>query len=147
MVHLGFRETNGGLHYSVIPDIAIFGKALGNGYAITSIIGKNKIMKQAEDTFISSTFWTERIGSVAALKTLEVMEKTKSWEKITLIGKSIQKQLNLLAKKYELKINITGLPSLTNFNFSYNNNNKYKTLITQEMLKRVSCIKHNLRLH
>ena len=134
----GFRETNGGLHkkYSVIPDIAIFGKALGNGYAITSIIGKNEIMKPAEDTFISSTFWTERIGSVAALKTLEVMEKTKSWDQITSIGKNIQKHLYQLAKKYELKINITGLPSLTNFNFAYKNNNKYKTLITQEMLKK-----------
>ena len=59
------------------PDIAIFGKALGNGYAINAIIGKKKYMRFAEKTFISSTFWTERIGSVAALKTIEVMKKKK----------------------------------------------------------------------
>ena len=72
----GFRENHGGLHlkYNVIPDIAIFGKALGNGYAINAIVGK-KFMNHAQSTFISSTFWTERIGPTAALKTLDVMKK------------------------------------------------------------------------
>ena len=66
----GFRENYGGLHlkYKINPDIAIFGKALGNGYAINAVIGTNKVMKYAEKTFISSTFWTERIGPTAALK-------------------------------------------------------------------------------
>ena len=73
----GFRETFGGIHkkYCVDPDMAIFGKALGNGYAITAIIGKKEIMEAAQNTFISSTFWTERIGPTAGLKTLEVMNK------------------------------------------------------------------------
>ena len=59
----GFRENHGGLHlkYNVIPDIAIFGKALGNGYAINAIVGKKEFMNHAQSTFISSTFWTERI--------------------------------------------------------------------------------------
>ena len=71
----GFRQTFGGLHklYGVEPDIAIFGKALGNGYAITAVIGRRAVMEAAQSTFISSTFWTERIGPTAALKTLEVM--------------------------------------------------------------------------
>ena len=81
----GFRETFGGLHkkYGVEPDMAMFGKALGNGYAITATIGRREVMEAAQSTFISSTFWTERIGPTAALKTLEVMEREKSWEKIT----------------------------------------------------------------
>ena len=85
-MHFGFRKTFGGLHkfYSVEPDIAIFGKALGNGYAITAVIGKESVMQYAQETFISSTFWTERIGPTAALKTLEVMEREKSWEKVSL---------------------------------------------------------------
>ena len=58
--------------------MAIFGKALGNGYAITSVIGKTNIMQSAQNTFISSTFWTERIGFVAGLATLESMYKQKS---------------------------------------------------------------------
>ena len=66
----GFRETFGGLHlkYKVNPDIAVYGKALGNGYAITSVVGKSEIMKKSSNSFISSTFWTERIGPAAALK-------------------------------------------------------------------------------
>ena len=65
----GFRETFGGLHkkYGVEPDMAMFGKALGNGYAITATIGRREIMEAAQCTFISSTFWTERIGPTAAL--------------------------------------------------------------------------------
>jgi glutamate-1-semialdehyde 2,1-aminomutase len=75
----GFRETFGGIHkkYSVEPDIAMYGKTIGNGYALTAVVGKREIMSSAEDTFISSTFWTERIGPSAALKTLEVMEKNQ----------------------------------------------------------------------
>ena len=64
------------------------------------------------------------------------MKKYKSWEKITKIGKKIQKELIILAKKYDLKLSISGLPALTNFNFNSVNNQKYKTLITQEMLKK-----------
>ena len=81
----GFRETFGGIYkkYKVTPDIVIFGKALGNGYPITAIVGKKDLMNMKEKTFISSTFWTERIGPVAALKTLEIMEKINSWEIIT----------------------------------------------------------------
>ena len=69
----GFRETYGGLHkkYQVFPDLVIYGKALGNGYAITAVVGKTNIMEYSQKTFISSTFWTERIGPCAALKTLE----------------------------------------------------------------------------
>ena len=95
----GFRRSNGGLHkyYKVNPDIAVFGKALGNGYAITAVIGKKNIMNFAQDTFISSTFWTERIGPTAALKTLEVMKKTKSWEKITNLGEEIQESWKKIA--------------------------------------------------
>ena len=75
----GFRETFGGLHkkYSIEPDIAIFGKALGNGYAISACIGRREFMEATQKTFISSTFWTERIGSTAAFKTLEVMQREK----------------------------------------------------------------------
>jgi glutamate-1-semialdehyde 2,1-aminomutase len=86
----GFRQTFGGLHslYGVEPDMAMFGKALGNGYAITGTIGRREVMEAAQTTFISSTFWTERIGPAAALKTLEVMEREKSWDVITAVGNS-----------------------------------------------------------
>ena len=65
----------------------MFGKALGNGYAITAVIGKEEIMQSAQDTFISSTFWTERIGPIAGIATLNEMESLNSWEIITSTGK------------------------------------------------------------
>ena len=134
----GFRETFGGLHkkYDVQPDMAIFGKAMGNGYAVTACIGTQEVMQAAQQTFISSTFWTERIGSAAALKTLEVMEREKSWEYITEKGNYISNQWEVLAKKYELDINTWGIPALSGFTFNSANALSYKTLITQEMLKK-----------
>ena len=88
----GFRETYGGIHkkFNVEPDMAMYGKALGNGYAITAAVGKRDIMSAAENTFISSTFWTERIGPSAALKSLDVMKRIKSWEVITEVGKKVR---------------------------------------------------------
>ena len=133
----GFRETFGGLHkkYNVEPDLALFGKALGNGYAITACIGKDKIMQAAQKTFISSTFWTERIGPTSALKTLEIMERDKSWETITETGKFIKNEWKNLAEKHSLKISTMGIPSLSGFTFDHKDSDYYKTLITQEMLK------------
>jgi glutamate-1-semialdehyde 2,1-aminomutase len=132
----GFRETFGGLHkkYGVEPDMAMFGKALGNGYGITATIGKREVMEAAQTTFISSTFWTERIGPTAALKTLEVMGRIKSWDTITQTGLSIRQGWQNLADKHGLKINHWGLASLTGFTFQSENALAYKTLITQEML-------------
>ena len=134
----GFRKNYGGLHkyFNVIPDIALFGKALGNGYAITAIVGKKNVMENAQKSFISSTFWTERIGPTAALATLEAMKKLKSWKKIDENGKKIVKKWLELSKKYNLKIEISGLPALCSFSFNHKNSQKYKTLITQEMLKK-----------
>jgi len=102
----GFRETYGGLHlkYGVNPDMAMFGKALGNGYAITAVIGRKEVMEAAQTSFISSTFWTERIGPTAALKTLEVMKREKSWEQITQTGISIRKGWQSLADKHGLEV-------------------------------------------
>ena len=113
----GFRRTFGGLHkyYNVNPDIAMFGKAMGNGYAITAVIGSSEIMQEAQNTFISSTFWTERIGPTAALSTLKTMEREESWKMITNTGKKIKKGWKELAKMYELPIEIGGLDALSNF--------------------------------
>jgi glutamate-1-semialdehyde 2,1-aminomutase len=134
----GFRETNGGLHkkYGVDPDMAVFGKALGNGYAITAVIGRREIMESAQATFISSTFWTERIGPTAALKTLEVMERVKSWEYITAMGNRIRQHWQKLADSHKLTIEINGLPALSGFVFRSADAQLYKTLITQEMLAK-----------
>jgi glutamate-1-semialdehyde 2,1-aminomutase len=134
----GFRETYGGLHkkYGVEPDMCMFGKAMGNGYAITAVFGKRNVMEAAQKTFISSTFWTERIGPTAALETLKVMNETKSWEFITAQGEAITNYWNELGESLGLKLKTAGLPALTSFSIDSPNWLKYKTFITQEMLKQ-----------
>ena len=124
------------MKYKIYPDIATFGKALGNGYAITAVIGKDDIMKNAADSFISSTFWTERIGPTAALKTLEIMEKNKTWQIISRKGKYIQKQWKKLAKESNLEVSINGLPAICSFQLNLERWPTYKTFISQEMLKK-----------
>ena len=152
----GFRQSFGGLHkiYGVDPDMAWFGKALGNGYGITAIIGKREIMDYAQSSFISSTFWSERSGPVAANKTLDIMEKTKSWETITEIGSEVQKKWKFLAKKNNINIQLNGIPALSTFSIVSNDWLKYKTFITQEMLKKgylatnaiFVSVKHNTKI-
>jgi len=134
----GFRETFGGLHlkYGVEPDMAMFGKALGNGYAMTATIGRRAVMEAAQSTFISSTFWTERIGPSAALKTLEVMEREQSWRTVTSIGKELRKRWQELADRHHLNISHNGLPALAGFAFNNAMSLECKSLLTQEMLKK-----------
>ena len=134
----GFRETFGGLHlkYEIIPDLAIFGKALGNGYAINAIIGKKEIMENAQKTFISSTFWTERSGPSAAIKTLELMQKIKSWKTLKETGRKIKKNWNLILRSNKLKFEINGIDPLPSFLIKHEEWLKIKTIITQEMLEK-----------
>ena len=133
----GFREQFGGLHkkYKITPDICTFGKALGNGYPITAILGKSKILTKSKNSFISSTFWSEGLGPVAAIETLKIMKKEKSWKKITMLGKIVKNTWKELGKKYEIDIKINGLDALPNFYINSKFFLKYKTLISQEMLK------------
>lgn len=134
----GFRETFGGLHikYGVQPDIAVYGKTLGNGYAVSAVVGRSNVMQMAQTTFMSSTFWTERIGSAAGLKTLEVMERAKPWLKVTETGLKVRDIWSNLAAQNNLDITVGGLPAISTFAFNSPNSLKYKTLITQEMLKK-----------
>jgi len=134
----GFRETFGGIHqkYNVEPDMAMYGKTIGNGYALTAVVGKKSVMEAAQSTFISSTFWTERIGPTAALATLKEMERLKSWEVITENGRKMQEGWEYLANLHGLDITLAGIPALSTYSFNSIDALSYKTLISQEMLKK-----------
>ena len=133
----GFREGFGGLHkeYGVEPDIAVYGKTLGNGYAVSAVVGRESIMQSAQSTFISSTFWTERIGSAAGLKTLEVMVEEKPWEHAKSMGFYMQDIWKNLAASHDLDISISGLTAISGFSIKSDQALGYKTLITQQALK------------
>jgi len=134
----GFRETYGGIFqkFEVIPDMTIFSKTMGNGYAITAVVGKKSVMEAAQNTFISSTFWTERIGPTAALKALETMKEIESWKIITKKGEKMRAGWLKLAEENNLQIAISGIPALSTYVFKSKHAIAYKTFITQEMLKK-----------
>ncbi len=111
-------------------------------------------MNSAQDSFISSTFFSERIGFVAALETINILEKEKPWAKINLIAKYYKKKLIKIAKKQKIKIKVSGLPAIINFSVENDSDNIIKTYITQEMLKKgfifngaiYLCINHNKKI-
>ena len=132
----GFRRTLGGLHlhYGVDPDIATFGKTLGNGYAITAIIGRGEIMQAAQSTFISSTFWTERIGPTAALATLSAMREENAPARVHEIGVNVQGRWQELADSAGLSITTGELPALANFTVTGLDSTAVRTFVTSRML-------------
>tara|TARA_B100000767_G_scaffold117107_1_gene111798 strand:+ start:622 stop:1914 length:1293 start_codon:yes stop_codon:yes gene_type:complete len=132
----GYRQNMGGIHlkFKVNPDMAIFGKALGSGYAINAIIGKRNIMRKAENTFISSTFWGERIGYTAALSSIKEFKRLNVFRKIEMNGKMIKNFWSDLSKKYNVPIKVMGTNAIPSFEF-INNHPLKKTFLTQEMLK------------
>lgn len=135
----GFRLSVGGAHksYGVEPDIVVYGKAMGNGFPIAAIIGKREVMNVAQESFISSTFWTERIGFVAAIATIRKMLKNNVPSHLVKIGNLVKSGWENLAKKHNLKIKIMGIPPLATFVFDYGKESQaLHTLFTQEMLNR-----------
>ena len=73
-VKTGFRIARGGAaeFFGIKPDLASFAKAIGNGHPMAAIIGTRQAMAGAHESFISSTYWTEGVGSAAALATMNL---------------------------------------------------------------------------
>ena len=92
-------------------------------------------MSNINSSFVSSTFWTERIGFTAGLKTLEVFDQVKPWEHVTELGNYLRKCWSELAHHHKLEVGITGIPAMSSFSFSKDRNLVFKTYITQELLK------------
>lgn len=134
----GFRLNTGGAHlvYGVDPDIAVFAKAIANGYAMAAIIGRKSFMDAAQDTFISSTAWTERVGFVAALATLRKHRDNKVGDHLVRTGKRVQKGWQEAADESGLPIEVSGIPPLGHIAFQVDEAQEVRTLFTQMMLDR-----------
>ena len=137
-VSSGWRLTTGGSHllYGVIPDIAVFAKGISNGYPMAAIIGSGDAMQAAQDSFISSTYWTERVGLTAALATIRKHKQFAVPEHLIRVGKRIQSGWKECADNNNLRISVSGIPPLSHFSFDYENGLEIRTLFTQEMLQR-----------
>jgi len=130
--------NSGGAHltFGINPDIAVFSKALGNGYPIAAIIGKGDIMESSQSSFISSTMWTERVGTVAALVTIKKHQNVNAAGHLMTIGKQVQDGWAHVAKINGLKIHIGGIPPLSHFSFEHDNALAIKALFIQLMLEK-----------
>lgn len=136
-ISAGFRICNGGAHLKLgfNPDIAVFSKALGNGFPSSAVIGKEWVMKSAQDAFITSTNWTERVGAVAALAMIEKFVRVDASAHLLAIAGQVWALWQELAAKHGLKIHVGGFKPMIHFSFEENHavNISY---FTQEMLKR-----------
>jgi len=134
----GFRMCPGGIHrrYGIYPDMAVFAKSMANGYAMAAVMGTESVMQAAQSTFISSTNWTDRIGPVAALATIDKYNKHAVHDHIIDIGEQTKVIWAEMAVKNNLKISVTGLPTLAAFNFDSKLSMEMQTCFVTEMLNR-----------
>jgi glutamate-1-semialdehyde aminotransferase len=132
----GWRLNTGGVHllYGVTPDITVFAKAMSNGYPMAAIIGTEDAMQAAQSSFISSTYWTERIGPTAALATIRKHRRCEVPKHLIDVGRRIQSGWYSAADRAGLSITVTGIPPLAHFSFNYENGQAIRTLFTQMML-------------
>jgi glutamate-1-semialdehyde 2,1-aminomutase len=138
-ITVGWKLAHGGAHllYGVDPDIAVFSKAMSNGFAMSAILGRTEVMQAAQGSFISSTYWTERIGPVAALATIRKMKKLNVPKRLHKIGMTAREGWRNLADKHGLDISIGGVVPISSFSFNYGDEAQaLKTLFIQEMLDR-----------
>ena len=135
----GWRRNIGGLHlhFGVEPDIATFAKCISNGFPMAAIIGREEVMQAAQVSFISSTYWTERIGPTAALATIKKFIKVNLPEHVDRVGTRFQEGWKAAAAKHNIRATVEGWPQLMHIGFDYGEQSQaLKTLYTQEMLDR-----------
>lgn len=133
-----WRLNLGGSHlnFGVNPDIALFGKAMSNGYPMAAVLGTREVMDVAQETFISSTYWTERIGPTAALATIKKLEDENVPSHLVKAGEAVQKGWAEKAEKNGLDIELSGIMPLGHFSFKDKQPLVLKTLFTQAMLEK-----------
>lgn len=112
----GFRYALGGASelYGVTPDLAAFGKGMGNGYAISAVAGKKELLQQIEQgVFVSTTFGGDSVPMAAALATIEILEQPGFYEHINKIGKMQLEGVAKLIEKYSLQdvLSVSGMPA------------------------------------
>lgn len=138
-ISAGFRFVTGGAHlvkHHVSPDMAVFSKALGNGYPISAVIGREAVMQAAQKTFISSTNWTERSGPVAALAMLAKHQRLDVGSHLVALGEAVQKGWIESAARQGLVLSVGGIAPMSHFGFAGAHALEQKAYFIQLMLER-----------
>lgn len=137
-ISAGFRMNTGGAHLDLgfQPDIAVFSKALGNGYPIGAVIGRDEIMEAAQSTFISSTYWTERLGPAAAIAMVRKHARLNAGPHLMKIGTLVQEGWQRLGASHNLPLHVGGIPPLSHFGFEDAKAPEMKAYFIQLMLEQ-----------
>lgn len=135
-ISCGWRLCLGGAHrlYGVAPDLAVFAKALSNGFAMGAVIGRRESMHAAQDSFISSTYWTEGIGPAAAVAAVKKMKRIDVPAHLARLGTRVLDGWRTLGARHGLAMSISGRPASCNLSFQHPQNAALLTLLTTRML-------------
>lgn len=129
-----FRIKMGGAQelYNVIPDLTVLGKGMANGYAISVVTGKQDVMMAAASKlFISSTFFPNSDGYIAALKTIEILERDKVLDNIWQKGERLLEKIKIIIDKYDLGAELSGVAPMFFITFERGDND-FKRLVRTE---------------
>lgn len=133
-IRSGFRCHIGGAQalYGVTPDLATFGKAMANGYAIAALVGKRDIMSViADNVFLSSTFFPNSDGQVAALKTIELLQRDNMLEVVAQKGEKFANEVNKVVEESTIPAEFSGGPWMPYITFPRDDQGLYKKLRTE----------------
>ncbi len=135
-ISIGWRLCLGGAHlkFNVEPDIAIFAKAISNGFAMGAVIGRAETMAAAEGSFISSAYWTEGVGPAAALATVEKLRRIDAPKHLADIGGRYLEGWKKLGEETGVPVKAGGRPELALPGFDHPEANALMTLFTTRML-------------
>ena len=128
-IRTGFRLSMGGAQklYGVTPDVSVLGKAIANGYPISVVTGKKDVMMASADKlFISSTFFPNSDAFIAALKTIEILERDNVLENIWQKGERFMKRIRSLIDKYDVGAELTGVAPMFYITFKKDDTGAYK---------------------
>lgn len=133
----GWRECIGGSHHllGVEPDVVVYAKAMSNGYPMAAIVGRTEFMQSAQESFISSTYWTERIGPAAALATIRKLDRCRVPDHLRRVGTRLASGLTRAAGAHGIPLRTVGIPALPTLQFDHPQAQVIQTLYTQELLK------------
>jgi glutamate-1-semialdehyde 2,1-aminomutase len=134
----GWRMYPGGVHmkFGVMPDIAVFAKAIGNGHPMAAIIGRKKLMDAAQTSFISSTYWTEAVGPTAALATIRKLQAIDIAAHTSRIGGLMRDGWMELGQRCSVPVKTSGHAALLHLTFDHEHAPALGTLLTTRMLDR-----------
>ncbi|RCK33582.1 aminotransferase class III [Thalassospira xiamenensis] len=120
----GFRISLGGAQefYGVSPDLACFGKAMGNGMPISAVVGRRSIMKLMDNIFFSATFGGEALSLAASIETVTKLEKEDIPAKLSKHGEHLSAVLNQRIEK-------SGLQDI----MKYSGNNWWPRLVVEDL--------------